>query len=312
MRAPGVGRDNTQAVDAAVASEPHCTWPEIELKCEPTFDPVGLAFDKALKRKPTRSGLENALLGNRLAPSLLSAAKVPERLAMTAAIATDPTSDATLGALEPARREKLAKYVDLLLESAQLFNLTAIVDPNEAWNRHVVESLRLLPLLGPGSRLIDVGSGGGLPGLVLAIARPDLAVTLLEVTQKKARFLEQTGSALGLTNLQVVAERAEIAAARGSAHRESYDIATARAVAPLPVLAELTAPFAKVGGLILAIKGEKAAAELLAAANALWTQHVSHESTVRHPTATILLLRKRAETPSKYPRRAGEPKRNPL
>ncbi len=221
-------------------------------------------------------------------------------------------TDDSLGLLEPSQRAQLSEYIELLLSSAQLFNLTAIQDRSEAWNRHVVESLRLLPLLGPGKRLIDVGSGGGLPGLVLAIARPDLSVTLLEATAKKAKFLEQTGAALGLVNLGVIAQRAEIAGAVGSPHRETFDIVTARAVAPLRVLVELTAPFARVGGLIVAVKGEKAAAELEAAANAFWTLHVEHESTLRQPTASVVLLRKQAATPPKYPRRSGEPKRNPL
>jgi 16S rRNA (guanine527-N7)-methyltransferase len=148
--------------------------------------------------------------------------------------------------------------------------------------------------------------------MVLAITRPDLAVTLLEVTQKKARFLEQTAGALGLTNVTVVAERAEVVGARGTPFRETFDIVTARAVAPLRVLAELLAPFARIGGLIVAVKGEKAAAEISEAANALWSLHLEHESTVRHPTASVVLLRKRAATPPKYPRRTGEPKRNPL
>lgn len=220
--------------------------------------------------------------------------------------------DESLGLLDASQRDQLSQYIELLLRSAQFFNLTAIDDRELAWNRHILESLRLLPLLGDGKRVIDIGSGGGLPGMVMAIARPDLSVTLLEATAKKARFLEQTGMTLGLTNLGVISQRAEIAGALGTAHRESFDIVTARAVAPLRVLIELTAPFARVGGLIVAVKGEKAATELQAAANALWTLHVDHESTVRQPTASVVLLRKRAETPPKYPRRSGEPKRNPL
>jgi 16S rRNA (guanine527-N7)-methyltransferase len=214
--------------------------------------------------------------------------------------------------LAPRQRELLSEYLDLFLHSAQLFNLTAIRDRAEAWDRHVIESLRLLPLLGPGTSLIDVGSGGGLPGMVLAIARPDLAVTLLEATGKKARFLEQTGRTLALENLTVLCQRAESAGAAKSAHRERFDIVTARAVAPLRVLLELTVPFARPGGLVLAVKGEKAADELVAAASALRELHVAHEQTVRQPTASVVLLRKRAATSAKYPRRAGEPTRSPL
>jgi 16S rRNA (guanine527-N7)-methyltransferase len=235
-----------------------------------------------------------------------------ENVVVPPTIASALTTDELVLPLHSSQRAQLAEYIELLLRSAQLFNLTAIHDRAEAWNRHVLESLRLLALLGPGKRLIDIGSGGGLPGLVLAIARPDLSVTLLEATGKKARFLEQTAASLGLTNIGVISERAEIAGAAGTPHRASFDIVTARAVAPLRVLVELTVPFSRVGGLIVAVKGEKAPAELDAAANAFWTLHVEHEATVRHPTASVVLLRKLAPTPPKYPRRAGEPKRNPL
>jgi 16S rRNA (guanine527-N7)-methyltransferase len=224
----------------------------------------------------------------------------------------DLATDDALQALAPRQRELLGEYLDLFLHSAQLFNLTAIRDRTEAWNRHVIESVRLLPLLGSGTSLLDVGSGGGLPGMVLAIARPDLAVTLLEATGKKARFLEQTARSLQLENLSVLCDRAELAGAVNSPQRERFDIVTARAVAPLRVLLELTVPFAKVNGLLLAVKGEKAADELAAAAGALRELHVEHEQTVRHPTASVVLLRKRGTTSAKYPRRSGEPTRTPL
>jgi 16S rRNA (guanine527-N7)-methyltransferase len=235
-----------------------------------------------------------------------------ENVLVLTTTASAPATDELVLPIDSSQRAQLAAYLELLLRSAQVFNLTAIQQPAEAWNRHVLESLRLLALLGPGRRLIDIGSGGGVPGLVLAIARPDVSVTLLEATGKKARFLEQTAAALGLTNVGVIAERAEVAGAAGTPHRATFDIVTARAVAPLRVLIELTAPFARVDGLILAVKGENAPAELEAAANAFWTLHVEHEATVRHPTASVVLLRKRAPTPAKYPRRTGEPKRNPL
>jgi len=230
-----------------------------------------------------------------------------------------PTHDSTESILtespldiSPPVEEQLREFLKLLLRTAQLFNLTAITDPERAWDRHVVESLRLLPLLGPGKRLIDVGSGAGLPGMVLAIARPTLAVTLLEATAKKARFLEETAKALALSNVAVVANRAELAAAVGQPLRESFDIVTARAVAPLRILVELTAPFARVGGTIVAVKGRQAEAELASANNALFSLHVEHEATVRQPTATIIVLRKKLSTPAKYPRRSGEPKHHAL
>lgn len=221
-------------------------------------------------------------------------------------------ADAASESLDPNLRQRLERYVAFLLEENEKFNLTAIADPEQAWSRHVLETLTVLPLLGPGKRLIDVGSGGGIPGMVLAIAQPELEVTLLEATGKKARFLERAAQLLGLNNVSVVCERAEIAAKPGSGLRERFEIVTARAVAELRVLVELTAPFAAVSGLLVAIKGEQAADELSSASRALTTLNLAHEATVRQPTATIILLRKAGATPAKYPRRPGEPKRNPL
>lgn len=214
--------------------------------------------------------------------------------------------------VDAAQHERLLEYLGLLLRENEKFNLTAIAEPHEAWNRHVLENLQLAPLLGAGANLIDVGSGGGLPGMVLAIARPELQVTLLEATAKKARFLEQAARSLGLSNVSVVCDRAETAAKPGSRLREHFDLVTARAVAPLRVLLELTAPFAKVQGVLVAVKGEQATSELELAAKALSALSVSLETTVRQATATVLLFRKQAPTLSKFPRRPGEPKRNPL
>jgi 16S rRNA (guanine527-N7)-methyltransferase len=232
--------------------------------------------------------------------------------AVPLAPAPEADSQELLASLTPAKVEQLAAYVELLLRATQDFNLTAIRDHDEAWKRHVLETLRLLAVLPEGSSLIDVGSGGGIPGMVLAIARPSLSVTLLEATTKKVRFLEATGKTLGLSNLRVVDDRAETAAAVGSPYREAFDIVTARAVAPLRVLLELTVPFAKVGGHLLAVKGERAQDELAEASRARSTLQVELTGTHRHPTATLLLFEKTGPTPKKYPRRPGEPKKTPL
>lgn len=206
----------------------------------------------------------------------------------------------------------LRRYFDrLLLENHEL-NLTAIRDRKEAWSRHIVESLRLLPWVEHPNRLLDLGSGGGVPGMVLAIARPDIRVTLLEATAKKARFLETTAAVLGLSNVSVVWDRAEAAAAHGAPLRESFDLVTARAVAPLRVLIELSVPFLRLGGVILAVKGERATEELADAERALETLRVTLRGTYRQPTATLVVLEKLAATPPRYPRKPGEPKRRPL
>ncbi len=211
--------------------------------------------------------------------------------------------------------ERLGLYLGYLLWANERVNLTAIRDAGEAWTRHILDSLALLaPLseLSDGSRVVDVGSGGGVPGIPLAIALPNLRFTLVEATTKKARFLEQVVQKLGLENVEVVNERAEVAAGEGSKHRGRYDAVVARAVGPLRVVAELTVPFGRVGSLVLLVKGERAAEELAEAKKALHSLHATHSGTIETPTGRIVVLEKRRETPRMYPRKVGDPKRSPL
>jgi 16S rRNA (guanine527-N7)-methyltransferase len=215
--------------------------------------------------------------------------------------------------IDPPTEALLRRFLERLLETNRSFNLTAITDLEEAWGKHVLDSLTVLPdlrELAPGSRVIDVGSGGGLPGLPLAISLPALHFTLLEATAKKARFLEETASALGLGNVTVVCDRAE--SFGHGPERERFDATTARAVSRLPVLLELTLPLLRVGGLSLAIKGEQAAVEVTEAKNALNLLRAQVEDTRRTPTGVVVRIRKIAATSPKYPRRPGEPKRAPL
>ncbi|MCL4742323.1 MAG: 16S rRNA (guanine(527)-N(7))-methyltransferase RsmG [Phycisphaerales bacterium] len=249
------------------------------------------------------------------------------------AIAPTPEFLAAAGAVgvefEPGDVERLGRYLGLLLETNRSFNLTAITEPAQAWMRLIFDALTLLPLLADlpkRGRVLDVGSGGGLPGVPLAILMPNLEFTLLEATGKKAEFLGTVAARLGLTNLAVVNERAERAAHdRGSKGertepgvagtvglRGSFDAVTARALGPLATAAELTVPFAKVGGLILLVKGQRAEEELAEAQEALHLLHASHAATVETPTGRIVVLEKFHHTPKAYPRRDGEPKRTPL
>jgi 16S rRNA (guanine527-N7)-methyltransferase len=216
--------------------------------------------------------------------------------------------------LEPGDAERLGRFLAMLLDANTRFNLTAITDAAAAWERHVFDTLTLLPLIDSiGARtLIDVGSGGGVPGVPLAIALPALEVTLLEATGKKARFLESVVAGLGLERVRVVAERAETAARDRERHRETYDVVTARAVGPLPTLLELTVPFAREGGVVLAIKGERAGEEVEAARAALHVLHARVIDQRRTPTGTIVVIEKQRRTPKRYPRRPGEPKRDPI
>ncbi len=210
--------------------------------------------------------------------------------------------------------ERLSVFIDSLLETNRLFNLTAIKDPESAWTKHILDSLSLIPSLtdeGVG-HVVDVGSGGGLPGIPLAITMPDVTFTLVESTKKKSMFLGNVVDELGLDNVTVVAERAENLATPDGGFRDIADAVIARAVGPLGVLLELTIPFAKVGGMVFAIKGEKAAQEIEDARKALHVLHAEVESSKRTTTGTILSIRKVEATPRKYPRIAGEPKRLPI
>lgn len=229
---------------------------------------------------------------------------------------------------EAGEIDKLGLYLALLLKANELQNLTAIREPAEAWRRHILDSLTLLPFLAEfpdGASAIDVGSGGGLPGIPLAIVMPGVRFTLLEATGKKCDFLNQAIGRLGLKNVRVLQGRSErVAHDRGAradskgtvshtgGHREAYDVVMARAVGRLASLAELTVPFCKVGGRVLLIKGEKADEEVKEAEHALHTLKAVHIGTIESPTGRIVILEKRSATPRDYPRADGEPTRTPL
>lgn len=222
--------------------------------------------------------------------------------------------------------QRLGRFLAALITANTQVNLTAITDPPQAWDRHILDSLTLMGVLADlpeGARLIDVGTGGGLPGIPLAICMPHLQFTLLEATGKKIEFLRAVVEWLALKNVHVVQGRAEgiahdrgergpAGAARSGGHREQYDAVLARAVGRIAMLAELTVPLAKVGGMVVFIKGAKAQEELDEAKESLHLLKAVATQTIPTPTGTIVVLDKQSATPRTYPRADGEPARSPL
>jgi len=232
--------------------------------------------------------------------------------------------------LTPKHVEAFRVYQRVLLDWNARMNLTAITQENHIEIRHFLDSLTCLLAIaqfapargrdgrkeGP-LRLLDVGSGAGFPGLPLKIVRPDWHVTLLEATGKKAQFLEHIREILDINGLEIIHDRAETLA-RDPRHRERYDWVAARAVAEMPALLELTLPFARVGGFVLAMKAAAAEAETAAAARAMallggeLAKIIPLELPGLAEERRLVVVRKVAGTPDTYPRRPGMPAKRPL
>jgi len=221
--------------------------------------------------------------------------------------------------ITPEHERKLSAYRDLVLDSNRTFNLTALRDADAIDARLVSESLRLLPFLPArdGLRAVDVGTGAGIPGIPLAIVRPDIAFTLIEATGKKVRFLDLVVAELGLGNVTPIHERAEIAA-QDPAYRAHYDLAVARAVTQLAALAEIVLPFLKTGGRALLPKGEALADELSRARMAIELVGGKLASADLLPAlpgcgvTRLVILDKIEPSSVRYPRRPGIPEHDPL
>jgi 16S rRNA (guanine527-N7)-methyltransferase len=215
-------------------------------------------------------------------------------------------------------------YYEELVAWNQRFNLTAITDYEQVQIRHFLDSLSILlagearlALARPEPRVVDVGSGAGFPGIPLKLLYPPLRLTLLEATGKKVGFLEHMIGRLGLQQVAAVHARAE-ELGHDPAHRETYDLALARAVADMAVVAEYTLPFCQVGGWAIAQKGEAGAAEAWTANPAI--QRLGGELSRVLPVElpglpedrSLVIVEKVAPTPPAYPRRPGVPAKRPL
>jgi 16S rRNA (guanine527-N7)-methyltransferase len=221
--------------------------------------------------------------------------------------------------LDSAQEAAFALYASELAAWNQRFNLTSIRDPDEVQVKHFLDSLSCWLALrnAPAERIIDLGSGAGFPGLPLKILQPGIQLSLVEAVGKKAAFLRHMVQDLGLSGVEVLNQRAE-EVGQLAGHREGYDWALARALAPMPVLAEYLLPLVKLGGRALAQKGQKAADEAHEAEEAIrllgggtpWVERV--ELPGLSEERYLVQIVKVAPTPEKYPRRPGMPTKRPL
>ncbi len=209
---------------------------------------------------------------------------------------------------------QLCDFGAAVVKQNEVMNLTAITEPDQVAKLHLLDSLTVLKCADlKGKTLIDVGCGAGFPGVPVSIACKDAKVTLLDSLAKRVNWLETVLPQLGVSNAECITARAEEAVAT---RRESYDFATSRAVARLNILLELTAPYVKVGGAVLAMKGAAAKEELEEAKSAVSKLGLKIEAVREFPMDgtrhAVIVLRKVAPTPAKYPRRFGKVKQIPL
>ena len=223
---------------------------------------------------------------------------------------------AALGiALTGPMLDALDQYAEILVEYNQKVNLTAITDPEGIEDKHFADSLLLANLPETAGKLVDVGTGAGFPGVVAKIFKPELQLTLMEPTGKRVEFLKYVCAQLGLSGVEFAKERAEEAARK--IWREQFDVASARAVAALPVLSEYCLPLVKVGGWFIAMKGPEADAEAKTAASALKKLGGQYAETRQFtlPDSSargLVLCRKISQTPTVYPRNGGKIAKKPL
>ena len=210
-------------------------------------------------------------------------------------------------------KDTLCAFGAGVVKQNEVMNLTAITEPDRVAKLHLLDSLSLLTVADlSGKTLIDVGCGAGFPGVPVKIACPGVKLTLLDSLGKRMNWLDTYLPTLGV-NAECVTARAEEAVAT---RRESYDFATSRAVARLNILLELTAPYVKVGGYVLAMKGSAAREELEEAKNAISKLGLKLEKVVDFQVEdaihSVIVLRKAKNTPGQYPRRYAKIKQAPL
>lgn len=218
-------------------------------------------------------------------------------------------------ALTGPQLDQLDRYAELLVSYNQKVNLTAITDPEGIEDKHFLDSLLFASQPEVAGRMVDVGAGAGFPGIVTKIYKPELALTLMEPTGKRVEFLRYVCGQLGLEGVEFAKERAEEAARK--TWREQFDLASARAVAALPVLAEYCLPLVRVGGAFIAMKGASAAEELEAAQGAIRRLGGRYSQTRAFhlpggDARSLVVVQKISQTPTAYPRNGGKIAKAPL
>ncbi len=210
----------------------------------------------------------------------------------------------------------LRQFSEMLIEKNKVMNLTAITEEKDVATLHLLDSVSLLNIADfSGKKVVDVGTGAGFPGMPLRIVKHDFSLTLLDSLNKRIDFLRECCDALGFADVSCVHARAEEFAAK---HRESFDLATSRAVANLSVLSELALPLVKVGGQFLAMKSVDSEEEIAAAKSAIKTLggKISRVEDYTIPgtevTHRVVVIEKVSPTPAKYPRAFAKIKKQPL
>ena len=219
--------------------------------------------------------------------------------------------------LSEIQLKQFYNYMNLLIEWNKKINLTAITEPNEIILKHFVDSLTISKYISDGTRVVDVGTGAGFPGIPLKIYRQDIEITLLDSLQKRINFLDEVIRELNLEKIETIHSRVEDFG-KDKKYREKFDIATSRAVANLATLSEYLLPLVKVGGKVISMKGSLIEEELELSKNAIKILGGKVEKVDEFDlpnsdiSRNIILINKIKETPNKYPRKAGEPSKKPL
>ena len=213
--------------------------------------------------------------------------------------------------------EQFYKYMNLLIEWNEKMNLSAITEPKEIILKHFIDSITILKYIDDNSKLVDVGTGAGFPGVPLSIMNPTLKITLVDSLNKRLIFLQEVVKELNLKNIEIVHARAE-EFGQNKNYREKFDIATSRAVANLATLSEYLVPLVKIGGKIISMKASNAKEEINDAQKAIEVLGGKIEKIEEFDLPesdigrTIIIIDKNKCTPAIYPRKAGTPAKEPI